>query len=145
VDSKGAEGHAETHTLLEKIYEILQLRGEAGVSNAAVRAAVSIKKLERRATTLADAKEASTSALHSWEHAITDCTSEVTKIVRDCRRMNGMFFDEHFDIDYDIRSGKKDCLISLDGAGSDLNPGCVLKVKVCLSGEYFVTTQLTRA
>lgn len=143
VDVKTARGFAQTHTLLEKIYEAVRIHGEGSVSNAAVGAAVSIKKLERRVTSLAEARERSKGFLKSYEDARDACVVKVDRIVRECRVMNKKFFDPHFDMDDDLRSGKKDCLMSLDGSGSTFRPGCVRTVGVCLnilSQLYWILT-----
>lgn len=123
-----SKGFADTYTLLEKIDRAIQLHGEGGVSNAAIGVSATLKKRERRATLLADEQECSKSILEAYNDAVVTCKSELIEVVRECRRVNKVFADPEFDIDYDLRSGEKECLISLDYSGVELQPGCVRRV-----------------
>lgn len=59
----------------------------------------------------------------SYEEAAALCRAKVEQIVAECRRINQKYRDPHFDLDYDLRSGSRDCLESLsndkDHYGSD--------------------------
>jgi hypothetical protein len=115
--------------MLENILQIMQTQGHSGPSNSAVGVTSEIKRLERRATVLAEAQETSRPISQSYQEAASACREEVVRIVKESRRMNKHFVDHSFDIDYDLRTGKMDCLASLDGRGSDLQPGSVRSVQ----------------
>ncbi|KAF2185742.1 cysteine proteinase [Zopfia rhizophila CBS 207.26] len=131
-DGKIAKGFLETYTLLEKIDRAVQLRGEGGVSNAAVAATAALKRLERRATLLVEEREATQDVSKAYEDAVSTCKMKLADVIIEYRRVNKVFADRDFDIDYDLRSGRRHCLESLDNSGAELSPGCV-----CRIGEIF--------
>ncbi|KAJ3496578.1 hypothetical protein NLG97_g2549 [Lecanicillium saksenae] len=53
------------------------------------------------------------SAEASYEAAAATCRAKVAKIVQDCRRVNRKYRDPHFNIEFDLRLGQRDCLQSL--------------------------------
>jgi hypothetical protein len=64
------------------------------------------------------------------------CRAKVDKIVKECRRINKRYRDPHFDIEFDLRFGDRDCLqclnnVNLEGyeeRGSELRPRSVKRV-----------------
>ncbi|KAI4192177.1 MAG: hypothetical protein LQ348_003243 [Seirophora lacunosa] len=64
----------------------------------------------------------------SYEQAKADCTAAVESIAKACRRFNLKYRDPHFDIEYDLKSNKRDCLDSLGGTYNNLNPKSVKRV-----------------
>jgi hypothetical protein len=124
-DVETAKGFAQTASMLENILQVMQTQGHNGPSNAAVGVTSEIKKLERRATELAEARETSRPISQSYQEAVNACREEVHRIVKESRRMNKHFVDHSFDIDYDLRIGRREFLASLDGQGNDLRPGSV--------------------
>ncbi|KAK4191545.1 putative calpain-1 catalytic subunit [Podospora australis] len=58
----------------------------------------------------------------SYEEAAALCRAKVQKIVAECRRVNVKYRDHHFDLDYDLSSGKRDCLESLSNLKGDYLP-----------------------
>ncbi len=46
----------------------------------------------------------------SYEDAVRICKLKVEKIVQECRRVNQKYRDPHFDIEFDLKWGKLDCL-----------------------------------
>ncbi|KAK0614211.1 hypothetical protein B0T14DRAFT_570167 [Immersiella caudata] len=50
----------------------------------------------------------------SFAEAAALCHSKVTKIIEECRRVNQKYRDPHFDLEFDLKTGKRDCLESLD-------------------------------
>ncbi|KAK1971428.1 calpain family cysteine protease [Colletotrichum sublineola] len=49
----------------------------------------------------------------SYEEAATVCKAKVEKIVQECRRVNQRYRDPHYDIEFDLKFGRRDCLESL--------------------------------
>lgn len=54
-----------------------------------------------------------TNAQASFEEAAAICRAKVEKIVQECRRVNQKYRDPHFDLEYDLKTGRRDCLESL--------------------------------
>ncbi|KAM3460772.1 hypothetical protein NHJ6243_005568 [Beauveria neobassiana] len=59
------------------------------------------------------------SAEASYEAAAANCRAKVAKIVQDCRRVNLKYRDPHFNIEFDLKFGQRDCLESLDNAATE--------------------------
>lgn len=59
----------------------------------------------------------------SFEEAAALCRAKVDKIVAECRRTNQKYCDPHFDLEYDLRSGRRDCLESLSNKARPAPPG----------------------
>ena len=53
------------------------------------------------------------SAGKSYEEAKADCVATVDKIAQECKRVNMRYRDPHFDIEFDLKSQKRDCLDGL--------------------------------
>ncbi|KAL0942135.1 calpain-like protein [Colletotrichum truncatum] len=49
----------------------------------------------------------------SYVEAATVCRAKVDKIVQECRRVNQKYRDPHFDLEFDLKFGRRDCLESL--------------------------------
>jgi hypothetical protein len=73
----------------------------------------------------------------SYEQAKRECQRAVDRIVRECKRANQKYTDLHFDIEFDLKSGRRDCLDSLDGPNDDLRPKGVKRVTVRNLRCYF--------
>ena len=75
-------------------------------------------------------------ALASYDQAVASCRSKVTKIVKECRRLNQKYRDPHFDIEADFKRSQAlpdtpaDCLTGLDKEKSDFQPMSVKRVEV---------------
>ncbi|KAK3951716.1 hypothetical protein QBC32DRAFT_324970 [Pseudoneurospora amorphoporcata] len=54
-----------------------------------------------------------TNAQASFEQAAAICRAKVEKIIQECRRVNQKYRDPHFDLEYDLKTGRRDCLESL--------------------------------
>ncbi|QSZ29293.1 hypothetical protein DSL72_003806 [Monilinia vaccinii-corymbosi] len=50
-----------------------------------------------------------------FERAVQECRAKVTKLIRECRRVNMRYRDPSFDIDWDLKSEKGNCLNTLGG------------------------------
>jgi hypothetical protein len=55
----------------------------------------------------------------SYEEAAALCQAKVAKIVRECRRINQKYRDPHFDLEFDLKTNRRDCLESLDNTKDD--------------------------
>lgn len=66
----------------------------------------------------------------SYDEAVADCRAAVDGIARECRRVNLKYRDPHFDIEFDLKRNRRDCLDALTGTGSDLTPKSVKRVPV---------------
>ncbi|PQE06950.1 Calpain family cysteine protease protein [Rutstroemia sp. NJR-2017a WRK4] len=71
-------------------------------------------------------------AVASYEEAAAICRAKVAKIVKECRRVNQKYRDPHFDIEFDLKWGKGDCLRMLentsDRSSPTFQPGSVKRV-----------------
>lgn len=67
----------------------------------------------------------------SFDEAVAECRHAVAKIAKECRRVNMKYRDPHFDIEFDLKCGKRDTLNGLvPGDGFDLAPKSVKRVTV---------------
>ncbi|KAI0120929.1 calpain family cysteine protease [Xylariales sp. AK1849] len=68
----------------------------------------------------------------SYDEAAALCKAKVAKIVKECRRVNQKYRDPHFDLEFDLKWGKRDTLESLsnvkDRPPSDFKPKSVKRV-----------------
>ena len=70
-------------------------------------------------------------ALKSYEETKVECIRAVEKIAKECRRVNMRYRDPHFDIEFDLKQNKNDCLQGLvSGNGELLLPQSVKRVNV---------------
>jgi hypothetical protein len=67
----------------------------------------------------------------SYKEAAAECVAAVEKIAAECRRVNLKYRDPHFDIEWDLKRGRRDCLDGLVSRDSDLAPRSVKRVSVC--------------
>ncbi|KAL8666873.1 MAG: hypothetical protein Q9202_001113 [Teloschistes flavicans] len=72
----------------------------------------------------------------SYEQAAADCRAAVTKIAKECRRVNLKYRDPHFDIEFDLKRNRRDCLDSLSRE-SDLGPKSVKRVPDIFDNPVF--------
>ncbi|KAF6835018.1 calpain family cysteine protease [Colletotrichum musicola] len=49
----------------------------------------------------------------SYDEAAALCKAKIDKIVQECRRVNQKYRDPHFDLEFDLKFGRRDCLESL--------------------------------
>lgn len=71
----------------------------------------------------------------SYEDATATCRAKVSKIVRECCRINKKYRDPHFDLETDLKLRRRDCLQSISCSredtklpGSDFNPQSAKRV-----------------
>lgn len=55
-----------------------------------------------------------TTTTKSYEEAAAICRAKVEKIVKECRRINQKYRDPHFDLEFDLKMNRRDCLDPLD-------------------------------
>ncbi|KAK1754677.1 calpain-8 [Echria macrotheca] len=69
-------------------------------------------KLQKSSTPTESTGTASAQA--SFDEAAAKCRAKVDKIIAECRRVNQKYRDPHFDLEFDLKTGRRDCLESLD-------------------------------
>lgn len=67
----------------------------------------------------------------SYDEAAAECYAAVEKIATECRRVNLKYRDPHFDIEWDLKRGRRDCLDGLVSSDWDLAPRSVKRISVC--------------
>ncbi|KAE8135851.1 hypothetical protein BDV38DRAFT_251091 [Aspergillus pseudotamarii] len=64
----------------------------------------------------------------SYEEARKECRRAVDRIVKECERLNQKYTDPHFDIEVDLKSGKRNCLDTLEEENMEMRPRGVKRV-----------------
>ncbi|KAA8564893.1 hypothetical protein EYC84_010663 [Monilinia fructicola] len=86
-------------------------------------------------------------AVASYEEAAALCKAKVAKIVKECRRVNQKYRDPHFDIEFDLKKGKGDCLKMLKYTSNRLiptfSPGSVKRVGDIFDNPQFYVSGAT--
>lgn len=72
-------------------------------------------------------------AAKSYDQARRECVRSVNRTVRECERLNQRYTDPHFDIEVDLKSGRRDYLDGLDEVNLEMRPKGVKRVTVCFS------------
>ena len=67
--------------------------------------------MEKAAKRSASAVQKTTQS--SYAEAADLCKAKVDKIAKECRRINQKYRDPHFDLEADLKFGRRDCLESL--------------------------------
>lgn len=65
-----------------------------------------------------------------YEQARDRCIRDVNRIVKECRRVNQKFSDADFDIEFDLKSGRRYCLDGLCDSAQGVSPQGVKRVPV---------------
>jgi hypothetical protein len=76
-------------------------------------------------------------AITSYDEAAKICKDKVEKIVKECRRVNQKYRDPHFDIEFDLKWGTKDCLTMLSGTSEGYSDGAFCPGSVKRVGDIF--------
>jgi hypothetical protein len=87
----------------------------------------------------------------TYEQAKKECEVVVNRIVRECRRVNQKYTDVHFDIEYDLKCGRRDFLDGLNNFDENMQPKGVKRVTVrflpsnfCLfSSDIYKTSRIS--
>ena len=69
-------------------------------------------------------------AAKSYEEARAECIRDVDRITKECLRLNQKYRDLHFDIEWDLKSGQRNCLDGLSTPGDSMKPKGVKRVTV---------------
>ena len=72
-------------------------------------------------------------AVKSYEQARRECLKSVGRIVKECERVNQKYTDPHFDIELDLKSGRRHYLDGLDKPNEEMRPRGVKRVTVSWS------------
>ncbi|KAK5052505.1 hypothetical protein LTR84_002369 [Exophiala bonariae] len=67
-------------------------------------------------------------AARSYEEARAECERDVDRIIKECQRLNQKYRDQHFDIEWDLKSGQRNCLDGLSNLGDTMKPKGVKRV-----------------
>ncbi|KAF7531101.1 hypothetical protein G7054_g9202 [Neopestalotiopsis clavispora] len=77
----------------------------------------------------------------SYDEAAEVCKAKVSKIVKECRRINQKYRDPHFDLEWDLKWGKRDTLETLhnikDPDPSEFKPKSVKRVPDIFDNPQF--------
>ncbi|KIW15813.1 hypothetical protein PV08_05863 [Exophiala spinifera] len=76
-------------------------------------------------------------AAKSYEEARRECERDVDRIIRECRRLNQKYRDPHFDIEWDLKSGQRNCLDGLSNPGDSMKPKGVKRVTDIFENPQF--------
>ncbi|CAG7984141.1 unnamed protein product [Penicillium olsonii] len=78
-------------------------------------------------------------AAKSYEQARRECMKSVDRIVKECERVNQKYTDPHFDIELDLKSGRRHYLDGLDKPNSEMRPRGVKRVtEIFEKPQFFV-------
>lgn len=69
-------------------------------------------------------------AIKSYDQAAAECKHAVEKIAKECRRVNHKYRDPHFDIEFDLKRGIRDCLDALGEVSDKAYPKSVKRIPV---------------
>ncbi len=69
-------------------------------------------------------------AIKSYDQAAGECKHAVEKIAKECRRVNQKYRDPHFDIEFDLKGKRRDCLDALYGPQEKAYPKSVKRIPV---------------
>ncbi|KIW90533.1 uncharacterized protein Z519_09180 [Cladophialophora bantiana CBS 173.52] len=76
-------------------------------------------------------------AAKSYEEARAECERDVNRIIKECRRLNQKYRDMHFDIEWDLKSGQRNCLDGLSTPGDSMKPKGVKRVTDIFENPQF--------
>ncbi|GES63557.1 calpain-like protein [Aspergillus terreus] len=75
----------------------------------------------------------------SYEQASGECKRAVERIVKECQRLNQKYTDPHFDIEVDLKSGRRDYLDGLNKKNLEMLPRGVKRVtEIFENPQFFV-------
>ncbi|KAJ5686577.1 hypothetical protein N7536_009196 [Penicillium majusculum] len=78
-------------------------------------------------------------AVKSYEQAYQECEKSVERIVKECERVNQKYSDPHFDIELDLKSGRRHYLDGLDKENVEFRPQGVKRVtEIFENPQFFV-------
>ena len=81
-------------------------------------------------------------AVKSYDQAAAECKHAVEKIAKECRRVNHKYRDPHFDIEFDLKRGRRDCLDALGEVSDKAYPRSVKRIPVSVLYSCSVFTSV---
>lgn len=87
----------------------------------------------------------SQSAGKSYDQACLECKNAVLKIAKECTKINAKYRDPHFDIEFDLKRGRRNCLDGLEELDEDAyaQPGSVKRVPDVFEKPEFYQDEAT--
>ncbi|QKX59290.1 uncharacterized protein TRUGW13939_06422 [Talaromyces rugulosus] len=76
-------------------------------------------------------------AVKSYEEARNECELAVRRIVKECEHINQKYTDPHFDLEFDLKTGKRNCLDGLRGRNQEMLPRGVKRVTDIFENPQF--------
>ncbi|KAH8696223.1 calpain-like protein [Talaromyces proteolyticus] len=76
-------------------------------------------------------------AIKSYEQARHECELAVERIVKECERINQKYTDPHFDLEFDLKFGKRNCLDGLGEQNQEMRPRGVKRVTDIFENPQF--------
>ena len=78
-------------------------------------------------------------AVKSYDQAAAECKHAVEKIAKECRRVNHKYRDPHFDIEFDLKRGQRDCLDALGEVETKAYPRSVKRIPVSVPDPCYIS------
>ena len=82
-------------------------------------------------------------AVKSYNEAAVECKRDVERIVRECRRVNQKYRDPHFEIEFDLKCGNRNCLVGLNRKNDGIQPKGVKRVSEIFEKPQFFIDKAT--
>ena len=82
-------------------------------------------------------------AVKSYDQATAECKHAVEKIAKECRRVNHKYRDSHFDIEFDLKRNRRDCLDALGQVEDKAYPKSVKRIPVSVLYPCHILTAIT--
>ncbi|PGH14291.1 hypothetical protein AJ79_03113 [Helicocarpus griseus UAMH5409] len=82
-------------------------------------------------------------ALDSYNRAKQECERAVDRIVKQCMRINQKYTDPHFDIEMDLKTGRRDCLDGIWRTNERMKPKGVKRVTDIFEKPQFYINNAT--
>ncbi|OAX81293.1 hypothetical protein ACJ72_04370 [Emergomyces africanus] len=82
-------------------------------------------------------------ALGSYNRAKEECEHAVNRIVKQCLRINQKYTDPHFNIETDLKSGRRNCLDGLERVNEGMRPKGVKRVTDIFEKPEFYVNNAT--
>ncbi|KAF6228137.1 hypothetical protein HO133_007865 [Letharia lupina] len=76
-------------------------------------------------------------AVKSYDQAAAECKHAVEKIAKECRRVNHKYRDPHFDIEFDLKRNRRDCLDALGEVPDKTYPKSVKRIPDIFENPVF--------
>lgn len=76
-------------------------------------------------------------AIRSYDQAAAECKHAVQKIAKECRRVNHKYRDPHFDIEFDLKRNRRDCLDTLGEVSDKAYPKSVKRIPDIFKNPVF--------